>query len=85
MIFWVAAGVIYLSAVDDWQVYAEPLERVKSWYEGVRQDFRQADVVRADKSNCGEAYRVRIRPQCPVGTISRSPAQMVRRLLRVRM
>ena len=34
MIFWVAAGIIYLSEVDGWQVYAKPIEQVKSWYDG---------------------------------------------------
>lgn len=48
MIFWVAAGLIYMSAVDDWQVYAKPLEQVRTWYEGMKQDFRQADNVRAE-------------------------------------
>ena len=57
MIFWAAAGIIYLSAVDDWQVYAKPLEQVKIWYEGMKQDFRQAGdpgenegTLRADAS-----------------------------------
>lgn len=49
MIFWAAAGIVYLAAVDDWQVYAKPLEQVKIWYEGVRQEFRQADSVRAEE------------------------------------
>lgn len=49
MIFWVAAGILYLSAVDDWQVYAKPLEQVKIWYEGMKQDFRQAGNVRAEE------------------------------------
>lgn len=53
MIFWVAAGIIYLSVVDDWQVYAKPVEQVKSWYENVKQDFRQAGSVRAEE----EAFR----------------------------
>lgn len=48
MILWVMAGILYLSVVDDWQVYAKPLERVKSWYEGMKQDFRQAGAVRAE-------------------------------------
>ena len=47
MIFWVAAGIIYLSEVDGWQVYAKPIEQVKSWYESIKQDFRQADYVQA--------------------------------------
>ena len=45
MIFWVAAGIIYLSVVDEWQVYAKPLEQVKTWYEGIKRDFRQAGNV----------------------------------------
>lgn len=49
MIFWVAAGILYLSVVDDWQVYAEPLGRVKSWYDGIRQDFRQTGSVRTEE------------------------------------
>lgn len=49
MIFWAAAGIVYLAAVDDWQVYAKPLEQVKIWYEGVKQEFRQADSVRAEE------------------------------------
>ncbi|MCM1303233.1 MAG: GDSL-type esterase/lipase family protein [Lachnospiraceae bacterium] len=49
MIFWVMAGIVYLSVVDDWQVYAEPLEQVKNWYAGIKQDFRQADTVRAEE------------------------------------
>lgn len=47
MILWVMAGVIYLSVVDDWQVYAKPLEQVRSWYEEVKQDFRRAASVQA--------------------------------------
>ncbi len=47
MIFWVAAGIIYLSEVDGWQVYAKPIEQVKSWYESIKQDFRQAGYVQA--------------------------------------
>lgn len=43
MILWIAAGIVYLSVVDDWQVYAEPLEQVKIWYEGIKRDLRQAD------------------------------------------
>lgn len=49
MIFWVAAGIIYLSAVDEWQVYAKPMEQVKSWYEDIKRDFRQAGNVRAEE------------------------------------
>lgn len=49
MIFWVAAGIIYLSAVDDWQVYAKPLEQVRIWYEGMKQDIRQAANVREEE------------------------------------
>jgi len=49
MIFWIAAGIIYLSVVDDWQVYAKPLEQVKSWYEGIRRDFRQSGSVREEE------------------------------------
>lgn len=49
MISWAVAGIVYLSAVDDWQVYAKPLEQVKTWYEGVKQDFRQAGNVRAEE------------------------------------
>lgn len=56
LIFWVMAGIVYLSAVDDWQVYAEPLEQVKSWYEGVKQDFWQANTVRAE----GEALQAAV-------------------------
>lgn len=51
MVFWVAAGVIYLSAVDDWQVYAKPLEQVKSWYEDIKRDLRQASSVRAEEES----------------------------------
>jgi len=28
-------GLVYLGCVDRWQVYAEPLRRVKSWYDGL--------------------------------------------------
>lgn len=49
MIFWVAAGIVYLSVVDDWQVYAKPLEQVKTWYEDVKRDLRQASNVRAEE------------------------------------
>lgn len=49
MIFWVAAGIIYLSVVDDWQVYAKPMEQVKNWYEDIKRDFRQASNVRAEE------------------------------------
>ncbi|MCM1540236.1 MAG: GDSL-type esterase/lipase family protein [Blautia sp.] len=49
LIFWVVAGIIYLSVVDEWQVYAKPLEQVKSWYEAMKQDFRQASTVRAEE------------------------------------
>lgn len=48
---WVMAGIIYLSVVDDWQVYAKPLNQVKKWYEGIKQDFRQADTVRAEEES----------------------------------
>lgn len=50
MISWAIAGIIYLSVVDDWQVYAKPLEQVQSWYENVKQDLRQASNVRAESS-----------------------------------
>ncbi len=49
MIVWVAAGIIYLSVVDQWQVYAKPLGQIKSWYEGIKQDLRQAGNVRAEE------------------------------------
>lgn len=49
MIFWAAAGIVYLAAVDDWQVYAKPLEQMKIWYEGVKQEFRQTDNVREEE------------------------------------
>lgn len=49
MIFWVAAGIVYLSVVDDWQVYAKPLEQVKTWYEDVKRDLRLASNVRAEE------------------------------------
>ena len=51
MIFWAAAGIVYLTAADDWQVYAKPLEQVKTWYEGVKQDFHQAGNVRAEEGS----------------------------------
>lgn len=51
MIFWVTAGIIYLSVVDDWQVYAKPLEQMKVWYEGVKQDFRQAAGISAEEGS----------------------------------
>ena len=50
MIIWVAAGIVYLSAVDEWQVYAKPLEQVKSWYENIKQDIRQAGNFKAEES-----------------------------------
>ncbi|HBA48458.1 MAG TPA: hypothetical protein DCZ91_11805 [Lachnospiraceae bacterium] len=28
-------GIVYLSCVDHWQVYAEPWQRVRSWYDGL--------------------------------------------------
>lgn len=59
MIFWIAAGIVYLSVVDDWQVYAEPLEQVKIWYEGIKRDLRQAGNMKEDiwntVSGAGEA------------------------------
>lgn len=45
------AGIIYLSVVDDWQVYAKPLNQVKSWYEDMKQDFHQANTVRAEEES----------------------------------
>ena len=49
MIFWIAAGIVYLSLVDEWQVYAKPLEQVKSWYEDIKRDFRQTGNVMAEE------------------------------------
>lgn len=33
LILLVAVGVVYLSFVDNWQIYAEPLAKVKAWYQ----------------------------------------------------
>nr|WP_297864024.1 GDSL-type esterase/lipase family protein [uncultured Acetatifactor sp.] len=32
MIMLVGTGVVYLTSVDNWQVYAKPLMRIQSWY-----------------------------------------------------
>lgn len=31
-------GMLYLTCIDRWQVYAEPLQQVKGWYEGLREE-----------------------------------------------
>lgn len=49
MILWAAAGFLYLSEVDGWQVYAKPMEQMKIWYEEVKQDFRRAAGVRTEE------------------------------------
>ncbi len=45
MLLWVMAGVIYLSVVDDWQVYAKPKEQIKIWYENI---VRNMENLRMD-------------------------------------
>ncbi len=42
LILLVGTGVIYLSLVDKWQVYAKPLAEVKEWY--ARGTMKQADT-----------------------------------------
>ena len=51
LILLVGMGIIYLTRVDGWQVYAEPLWEVKSWYD--RQKGK--DVLPADGSVLGDA------------------------------
>ena len=45
MFLWVAAGVIYLSMVDNWQVYAESREQVKNWYENIKLNMDSIQVA----------------------------------------
>lgn len=32
LLMWMGIGILYLNYVDKWQVYAEPLSQMKSWY-----------------------------------------------------
>lgn len=45
MFLWVAAGVIYLSVIDNWQVYAEPGEQVINWYENLIQNMNPIQIA----------------------------------------
>lgn len=45
MFLWVAAGVIYLSVIDNWQVYAEPGEQVINWYENIVQNMNPIQIA----------------------------------------
>ena len=53
MFLWVAAGVIYLSVIDNWQVYAEPGELVINWYENIIHNINPIQI--ADVSVNAEA------------------------------
>nr|WP_289767332.1 GDSL-type esterase/lipase family protein [uncultured Acetatifactor sp.] len=44
LILLVGMGIIYLTCVDKWQVYAESVQTAKNWYE----NLRQGDVLLAD-------------------------------------
>lgn len=45
MFLWVAAGVIYLSMIDNWQVYAKPGEQVINWYENVIHNINPIQIA----------------------------------------
>lgn len=45
MFLWVAAGVIYLSVIDNWQVFAQSGEQVINWYENVIQNINPIQIA----------------------------------------
>lgn len=51
IILWAAAGVCYLTVVDGWQVYAKPLEQVKSWYEDRQQAEHEPEAGEEEQSS----------------------------------
>ena len=38
-----AVGLVYLSLIDGWQVYAEPLSRVQGWIQGTKEGSQGSD------------------------------------------
>ncbi len=50
-LLFICAGMVYLTCVDEWQVYAKPLARISIWITGSEDEAeRNADVIAEDDS-----------------------------------
>lgn len=60
LLLWAGMGIVYLTCVDKWQVYAEPLTQVKNWYNASEEDSEQVVVAAvSDAVNGSIAGRVK--------------------------
>ena len=60
LLVWAGIGIVYLTCVDKWQVYAEPLAQVKNWYYASAGDGEQGMAAAvSDAVNRTVAERVK--------------------------
>ena len=69
MFLWMTAGVIYLTVIDNWQVYAKPGEQVINWYENIVQNMNPIQI--ADVSVNAEASW-NVLPETVSGDVSKT-------------